>query len=73
MASSVTKEARDTSTKGYGTSPNERSGKNKHSGNKELRAGTENEATKEGLLYYGDKQKKELLCLWRIWTHGSTL
>ena len=69
----MAKEARDTSIKGYGTSPNERSGKNKHGGNKELRAGTENKATKEGPLCYGGRQRKELLYLWRIWTYGLTL
>ena len=66
----MVKEARDTSTKGYGTSSDRRGKKNKHGGNKKSRAETENKATKEGLLCYRGRQRKELLCLWRIWTHG---
>ena len=50
MASSVAKEARDALTKGYGTSPDRRSEKNKHSNNKEPRVGAENRATKKGPL-----------------------
>ena len=37
--------------------------KNKYGGNEKSRAETENGATKKGPLYYGSKQRKELLCL----------
>jgi len=55
MALSVAKEARDVSTKGYGTSSDRRSEKDKHSNNKELRVEVENRVTKEGPLCYGSR------------------
>ena len=55
MASSVAKETRDASTKGYGTSPNRRSGKDECGNNKEPRAEAENGTTKEGPLCYGSR------------------
>ena len=57
----MAKEARDTSTKGYRTSSNGRSGKNKYNNDKEPRAEAENGATKEEPLYHGSRQREELL------------
>ena len=61
MASSMAKEARGALTKGYVTSPNRRSEKDKCSNNKKPRAETENRTTKEKPLYHGSRQGEELL------------
>ena len=53
--------------------PNRGSRKDKCNSSKKSGAGTRNRVAKKGPLYYGHRQREELLCLLRIQAYGPIL
>ena len=74
MTTSVTKKARNTISAGNNRAhSDERSRKDKCGSSKKSGTRTRDKAAKKRPLYYRHRQRKKLLCVWRIWAHSPIL